>query len=86
MRMNESRYKKLHQGNNKLGHMVTQFIGHSKGVWILFFFFCFFDFFYYTKISILGFPGGAVVENLPSNAGNTGSSPGLGRSHMLRSI
>ena len=32
-----------------------------------------------------GFPGGAVVENLPANAGNTGSSPGLGRSHMMRS-
>ena len=32
-----------------------------------------------------GFPGGAVVENLPANAENTGSSPGLGRSHMLRS-
>ena len=31
------------------------------------------------------FPGGAVVENLPANAGDTGSSPGLGRSHMLRS-
>ena len=32
-----------------------------------------------------GFPGGAVVENLPANAGATGSSPGLGRSHMPRS-
>ena len=32
-----------------------------------------------------GFPGGAVVENLPANSGDTGSSPGLGRSHMLRS-
>ena len=32
-----------------------------------------------------GFPGGAVVENLPANAGDTGSSSGLGRSHMLRS-
>ncbi|KAJ8794078.1 hypothetical protein J1605_019070 [Eschrichtius robustus] len=32
-----------------------------------------------------GFPGGAVVENLPASAGDTGSSPGLGRSHMLRS-
>ena len=32
-----------------------------------------------------GFPGGAVVENLPANAGDTGSSPGLGRSHMARS-
>ena len=30
-----------------------------------------------------GFPGGAVVENLPANAEDTGSSPGLGRSHML---
>ena len=32
-----------------------------------------------------GFPGGAVVENLPANAGDTGSSPGLGGSHMSRS-
>ncbi|KAJ8783593.1 hypothetical protein J1605_008636 [Eschrichtius robustus] len=32
-----------------------------------------------------GFPGGAVVEDLPANAGHTGSSPGLGRSHMPRS-
>ena len=29
-----------------------------------------------------GFPGGTVVENLPANAGDMGSSPGLGRSHM----
>ena len=29
-----------------------------------------------------GFPGGAVVENLPANVGDTGSSPGPGRSHM----
>ena len=34
---------------------------------------------------MLGFPGGTVVENLPANAGNTGSSSGLGRSHMPRS-
>ena len=32
-----------------------------------------------------GFPGGAVVENLSANSGDTGSSPGLGRSHMPRS-
>ena len=32
-----------------------------------------------------GFPGGAVVKNPPANAGDMGSSPGLGRSHMLRS-
>ena len=34
---------------------------------------------------IEGFPGGTVVENLPANAGDTGSSPGLGGSHMPRS-
>ena len=32
-----------------------------------------------------GFPGGAVVKNLPANAGDMGSSPGLGRSHMSQS-
>ena len=32
-----------------------------------------------------GFPSGAVVENLPANAGDTGSSPDLGGSHMPRS-
>ena len=29
-----------------------------------------------------GFPGGAVVENLPANAGDMGSRPGLGGYHM----
>ena len=38
-----------------------------------------------TREQDLGFPGGAVVENLPANAGDTGSSPGLGGSHMPRS-
>ena len=28
----------------------------------------------------MGFPGGSGVKNLPANAGNTGSVPGLGRS------
>ena len=37
------------------------------------------------KGRVLGFPGGAVVESLPANAGDMGSSPGLGRSHMPRS-
>ena len=43
---------------------------------------------YYVALkrkAILGFPGGAVVESLPANAGDTGSSPGLGGSHMPRS-
>ena len=30
-----------------------------------------------------GFPGGSVAKNLPTNAGDTGSIPGPGRSHML---
>ena len=33
----------------------------------------------------MGFPGGAVVRNLPAGAGDAGLSPGPGRSHMLRS-
>ena len=37
------------------------------------------------KITLLGFPGGAVVESLPADAGDTGSSPGLGGSHRPRS-
>ena len=43
---------------------------------------------YYTPFqsgNTQGFPGGAVVGNLPANAGDTGSSPGLGRSRMPRS-
>ena len=31
------------------------------------------------------FPGGAVVKNPPAGAGDTGSSPGPVRSHMLQS-
>ena len=41
--------------------------------------------FVHVKKKKLGFPGGAVVENPPANAGDTGSSPGLGGSHMPRS-
>ena len=35
-----------------------------------------------SDVLFLGFPGGTVVETLPANAGDTGSSPGPGRSHM----
>ena len=41
-----------------------------------------------AKIKTYGlrdFPGGTVVKNPPANAGDMGSSPGLGRSHMPRS-
>ena len=34
---------------------------------------------------MMDFPSGTVVKNPPANAGDTGSSPGPGRSHMLRS-
>ena len=33
---------------------------------------------------MLGFPGGSVLESLPAKAGETGSTPGPGRSHMLQ--
>ena len=34
-------------------------------------------------LQIWDFTGGAAVKNLPANAGDMGSSPGPGRSHML---
>ena len=39
----------------------------------------------HTKIYQWDFPGGAVVGSLPAGAGDTGSGPGPGGSHMLRS-
>ena len=30
------------------------------------------------------FPGGPVVKNLPCSAGDTGSIPGAGRSHVVQ--
>ena len=35
--------------------------------------------------SLRDFPGGAVVKNPPANAGDMGSIPGPGRSHMPQS-
>ena len=37
------------------------------------------------KDMLSGFSGDTVVKNPPANAGDTGSSPGPGRSHMQRS-
>ena len=31
-----------------------------------------------------GFSGGSVVKYMPANAGDTGSIPGCGRSHILQ--
>ena len=39
----------------------------------------------HLKVPVQGFHGGAVVKNPPANAGDMGSSPGLGRSYMPRS-
>ena len=36
----------------------------------------------FTLTTGLDFPGGTVVKNPPATAGDTGSSPGPGRSHM----
>ena len=38
-----------------------------------------------SKLHRGDFPGGAVVKNPPANTGHTGSIPGLGITHMLRS-
>ena len=35
-----------------------------------------------SLLKLRGFPGSAVVENPPASAGDTGSIPGPGRSHM----
>ena len=40
---------------------------------------------YLFKTEARDFPGGTVVKNVPANAGDTGSIPGPGRSHMPRS-
>ena len=37
------------------------------------------------SVQLWGFPGGVVVDNLPADAGHTGSRPGPGKSHMLQS-
>ena len=41
--------------------------------------------FHLQKSQFLGFPRGTVVENLPANVGDMGSSPGLGGSRVPRS-
>ena len=40
---------------------------------------------YYQNKKARDFPGGTVVKNPPAKAGDTGPSPGPGRSHMPRS-
>ena len=38
-----------------------------------------------AKINVQDFPAGSVVKNLAASAGDTGSIPGRGRSHVLQS-
>ena len=57
-----------------MGDYVESFMKNSLSC--LFFFSLILD----TGIRTLGFPGGSVVKNLPANAGEGGSIPGLGRS------
>ena len=38
---------------------------------------------FHLKVEVnRGFPGGSIVKNLPTNAGDMGSIPGSGRFHM----
>ena len=64
-----------HQGQNRMNFIETQTLMYHNKV----------SKYKELKKHTEGFPGGAVVENLPANAGDTGLSPGLWRSHMPRS-
>ena len=61
----------------KFSHKILIVFGHYFTKY-----YCHWNRFLWIKMATEGFPGGAVVENLPANAGDTGLSPGLGRSHM----
>ena len=61
----------MHQGKSKLFSITT---GYGEKVNLT-----------QKLIQNRDFPGGAVVKNPPANAGDMGSSPGPGISHMLRS-
>ena len=54
----------------KYANMSLFYLGEKKCEW---------------KMNKRDFPGGPVVKNLPCNAGDTGSTPGLRRSHMPQS-
>ena len=40
---------------------------------------------WFAKINVQDFPDGSVVKNPAASAGDTGSIPGRGRSHVLQS-
>ena len=82
--------KKRHFITKKLGRASSQnreqvitlnpFSFMKNSLSCLFFFSLILD----TAIRTLGIPGGSVVKNLPANAGEAGSIPGLGRSPRKR--
>ena len=45
----------------------------------------FMSIFSFTKLLHKDFPGGSVVKNLPTNAGDSGLIPVAGRLHMVQS-
>ena len=53
---------------------------YSKLLFISNFLFSVFFFFFIVLTDTLGFPGGSVVKNLPSNVGDTNSILGSGKS------
>ena len=55
---------------------ITFYIDKQIGVWITTYInICLL----YASVHFCGFPGGSVVKNLPTNAGDAGSIPGSGR-------
>ena len=70
-------YKKDHQLTTHKTHVAPGNLFGLHGVSKIFEVNC-----YHLKMRGTGFPGGSVVENPPAKAGDTGSSPGLGRSHL----
>ena len=72
----DSTYRKSLERSNSERQKIQQWLpGAGRGGWGI----------SVQKMQFRGFPGGTVVENLPADAGDTGSRPGLGRSHMPRS-
>ena len=70
---------KLHEGRDCLSYLLLR-TQHPETAWhIIGIKYTF------KKMNWQDFPGGAVVKNPPANAGDMGSSPGPGRSHMPRS-
>ena len=58
-----------------LGYYTAPIFRKKKNMWS-----SFLQRFQVSSAPCQGFPGGSVVRNLPANAGDAGSIPGLGRS------